>query len=121
MSLPGLRNDPDAFLLLAVIAFFAPALGEELIFRGVLQPRAVSRPKDWSLAILSLAGFVLWHPVQVWLGLPMAQPVFTEPAFLLLVAILGALCTALTHLSGSLWPAIILHWLVVIGWKAGSG
>ncbi len=121
MSLPGLRNDPDAFLLLAVIAFFAPALGEELIFRGALQPRTVSRPKDWSLAILSLAGFVLWHPVQVWLGLPMAQPVFTDPGFLSLVAVLGVLCTALTHRSGSLWPAIILHWLVVIGWKAGSG
>jgi len=121
MSLPGLRNDPNAFLLLAVIAFFAPALGEELVFRGVFQPRSVSRSKDQGLAILSLAGFVLWHPVQVWLGLPMAQPVFTEPAFLLLVAILGALCTALTHRSGSLWPAILLHWLVVIGWKAGSG
>ena len=121
MGLPGLRNDPDAFLRVAAIALLIPALGEELVFRGILQPARMSTTKDFAVSALSLAAFVLWHPVQVWLGLPMAQPVFTEPAFLTLVAVLGALCTALTHRTGSLWPAMALHWVVVVGWKAGTG
>ena len=73
------------------------------------------------LSALSLIAFVLWHPLQVWLDLPMAQPVFLDPAFLILVAVLGALCTILTHRSGSLWPAVVLHWIVVVSWKAGTG
>lgn len=121
MELPGFRNDPDAFLRLAAVAILIPALGEELVFRGILQPHRLGVTKDWRLSALSLAAFVLWHPVQVWLGLPMAQEVFTDPAFLILVALLGALCTALTHRSGSLWPAVLLHWIVVVGWKAGTG
>ncbi len=121
MGLPGLRNDPDAFLRLAAVALLIPALGEELVFRGILQPRRLSAAKDWTLSALSLAAFVLWHPLQVWLGLPMAQPVFTDPAFLTLVGVLGGLCTILTHRSGSLWPAVGLHWIVVVIWKAGTG
>lgn len=121
MALPGVRNDPDAFLLLAVIALIVPALGEELVFRGILQPRQFDAAGDWILSALSLVAFIAWHPIQVWLGLPMAQAVFTDPSFLTLVAVLGALCTALTHRSGSLWPSVILHWSVVVIWKAGTG
>lgn len=108
-------------MLVAVIAFVIPALGEEYLFRGILQPKTLSTVRDWSAAALSLIAFVLWHPVQVWLGLPMAQPLFTQPGFLVLVAILGGLCTLLVHRSGSLWPAIGLHWLVVVGWKVMAG
>lgn len=121
IALPGLRNDPDAFLFLAAVALVIPALGEELVFRGILQPHQLGEAREWIFSALSLAAFVIWHPLQVWLGLPLAQPVFTEPSFLTLVAILGALCTALTHRSGSVWPAVLLHWIVVVGWKAGSG
>lgn len=121
MALPGLRNDPDAFLFLAAVAIIIPALGEELVFRGILQPRQLGAERDWIFSALSLTAFVLWHPLQVWLGLPMAQPMFTEPSFLMLVAVLGALCTTLTHRSGSVWPAVLLHWIVVVGWKTGTG
>lgn len=121
MALPGLRNDPDAFLFLAAVAIIIPALGEEMVFRGILQPRRLGAAQDWIFSALSLVAFVIWHPVQVWLGLPFAQAMFTEPSFLMLVAVLGALCTALTHRSGSVWPAVLLHWVVVVGWKAGSG
>ncbi len=110
-----------ALLILAVIAFVIPSLMEEVLFRGVLQPASLSTARDWAVAALSLSAFVLWHPVQVWLGLPMAQPVFTHPGFLALAALLGALCTLLVHRSGSLWPAVGLHWIVVVGWKAAGG
>ena len=68
-------------------------------------------------AVIALAAFVLWHPVQVWLGLPMAQPVFLEPAFLVMAALLGVVCTLAYRRSGSIWPAVMIHWLTVVAWK----
>ena len=41
IALPGLRNDPDAFLFLAAVALAIPALGEELVFRGILDPLSI--------------------------------------------------------------------------------
>lgn len=121
LNAPGVRINPDQFLILAILAFFIPALGEEFVFRGILLPRPTGWLQTLISSLLSVAVFVLWHPLQVWLGLPLAQPVFTEPAFLILVAGLGVICSALTLRSGSLWPAVALHWLVVVGWKAGTG
>ena len=47
----------------------------------------------------------------------MAQPVFLEPGFLLVTAALGLTCTLAWRLTGSLWPAVVIHWLTVVGWK----
>lgn len=121
MEMPGLRADPVAFLTLALAALVIPALGEELVFRGLLQPRTINSARGLGLSALSLAVFVLWHPAQVWLNLPSGQAVFMEPGFLALAALLGALCTALAHRSASLWPAVLLHWIMVVGWKAATG
>jgi predicted Abi (CAAX) family protease len=66
----------------------------------------------------SLALFVLWHPVQVWLGLPMAQDVFLDWRFLIIAALLGIACTIGWQRSGSIWPAMAIHWAAVVGWKA---
>ncbi|GJL96413.1 MAG: peptidase [Hyphobacterium sp.] len=66
----------------------------------------------------SLALFVLWHPVQVWLGLPLAQAVFLDWRFLITAALLGIACTISWQRSGSIWPAIAIHWAAVVGWKA---
>lgn len=94
------------------MAFFIPALAEEGVFRILLAGR-----RGRIRASLALAAFVLWHPVQVWLALPMAQPVFLEPGFLLVTAALGLTCTLAWRLTGSLWPAVVIHWLTVVGWK----
>jgi len=120
MSLPGLRLNPPAFLSLAGIALLIPALSEELIFRAIAQPQRLSSPQQWAFSTLSLGLFVLWHPVQIWIGLPTGQSLFLTPAFLVLVAILGVLCSLLTHRTQSLWPAVSLHWVIVVIWKAGS-
>ncbi|WP_375548396.1 CPBP family glutamic-type intramembrane protease [Oceanicaulis alexandrii] len=121
LNAPGVRINPDQFLILVIVAFFIPALGEEFIFRGILLPRPQGWRQIWVTSLLSVAMFVLWHPLQVWIGLPTGQPIFLTPGFLILVAGLGLICTALTLRSGSLWPAVIVHWLVVVGWKAGTG
>lgn len=121
MSLPGARYDPEGFLRLAAIAILIPALGEELVFRGLLQPKSLTTPTRYLVSLMSLGLFVLWHPFQVWIGSPTGQTLFLEPGFLILVAILGTLCAGLTQRTNSLWPAVALHWGVVVSWKAGTG
>ena len=93
-------------------AFMVPALSEELIFRGWLR-------KGLPLAaVASLIGYILWHPAQVWLHLPFGRPEFVDPRFLSLVAWLGLACTLSRLRSGSIWPAVIIHWGVVVVWMA---
>ena len=103
-------------LLIVVTAFFVPALSEELAFRVGLSGLS----GRWRGG-LALAAFVIWHPVQVWLGLPMAQPVFLDPAFLMITALLGLICTISYRRSQSIWPPVFIHWLVVVGWKILGG
>ncbi|MEM6445760.1 MAG: CPBP family glutamic-type intramembrane protease [Cyanobacteria bacterium P01_D01_bin.123] len=38
-----------------------------------------------------------------------------------LVALLGVLCWIAYYRTRSLWASIVLHWLVVVTWKAFSG
>jgi len=108
----AVTDDLQALLAIAAVAFFIPALAEELIFRVVLGGRT-GRVR----AALAMAAFMLWHPIQVWLDLPMAQALFLEPAFLAVTAALGLAGTLAYRMSGSVWPAVMIHWLVVIGWK----
>jgi len=119
-SFPGLR-EPRPLLIMALVVFIIPALGEELVFRNLLQPADAGAPAGLALSGLSLAAFIAWHPFQVWAGLPTAQPVFLDPAFLAVAALLGLVCTISAHRSGSIWPAVVIHWLVVVAWKAGGG
>ena len=119
-ALPSLRSDPPGFLALAAAAVLVPALGEELVFRGLLQPRRLSGAPALLGAGISLLAFILWHPIQVWTGWFTGQAVFLDPGFLIIVAGLGLACTLSIHRSGGLWPAVAMHWIVVVVWKAGA-
>lgn len=99
-------------LTISLSTFFVPSLAEELAFRGWLRKGAPIA------ASLSLVAYILWHPLQVWLGLPFARPEFVDPRFLSLVAWLGLACTLSRIRSGSIWPAVIIHWGVVVVWIA---
>ena len=114
------RAEPGRILAVALIAVVVPALGEELIFRALAQPARMDGPRATLWSTASLALFIVWHPVQVWCGLPWADPLFLQPAFLVLAGLLGLLCTVLVHRSGSLWTAVFVHWAVVVAWKAGE-
>lgn len=120
ISLPGLRADLAAFLGLAVIAVLVPALAEEAIFRGLLQPRRLTGPRTILISALSLTAFIAWHPIQVWTGWFTGQAIFLDPGFLCVAGLLGFACTISVHRSDSLWGAVALHWAVVVVWKAGS-
>ncbi len=97
-----------------------PAFSEELLFRGLLiPPVGESRhPARWFLA--GIAAFVLWHVVEATTFLPKAQIFLTVP-FLLCAAVLGGACAIMRHRTGSLWPAVVLHGLVVFTWQTALG
>lgn len=105
-----LEPAPTAALLLRT--FFVPSLVEELVFRVLPPPR---------LAPLALLAYVLLHPLNALLFLPSARDVFYNPVFLLLTALLGGSCGLLYHRTRSLWPPVVLHWLVVAGWLTVLG
>lgn len=115
-----------------LVAFFLPALLEELIFRAPLLWFRQRGSVFWP-AVLSLSLFVLWHPLNGWLFLPAAKTLFFDPRFLFIAFGLGLTCTIATlgtnlnatdstkECTGSLWPAILGHWLLVISWNALLG
>ena len=72
-------------------------------------------------AVASLLAYILWHPVQTWVGLPFGRPEFLDPAFLGVIAWLGLACTLSRIRSGSIWPAVVIHWGVVVMWKSLYG
>lgn len=59
---------------------------------------------------------MLWHIVEALTFLPGAR-LFLTPGFLLSAAVLGAACAVLRYRTGSLWPAVALHGVVVLLWQ----
>jgi len=113
---PDPVTDLPSALVAAVILFFLPALAEELVFRGVLLSWFAGfsqRLGNW----LSILLFVLWHPVQaVTFGPPWAA-IFLQPSFLFATFILAIVLTHIRIASQSLWPVILIHWLLAVCWK----
>lgn len=108
LELKPLKQDQLAVTWLS--AFLMPTLTEELVFRGWVKKGAPIA------AVLSLLAYIAWHPIQTLVGLPFGRPEFLNPAFLGLVATLGFACTLSRIRSGSIWPAVIIHWGVVVMW-----
>ena len=108
------------YLKLGLVLLVAPSGLEEGLFRALLLPRPDERGA-LLYAALSLTVYVLSHPVNALLFRPTALNVFTDPRFLVVVTLLGVACTAATWTSGSLWPAILIHWLTVFVWLGFLG
>jgi predicted Abi (CAAX) family protease len=104
--------------VLPLVLLLTPGITEELAFRALPLPHPserCSRQHQVVAGVLALTAFVLWHPLN---GLWTARvwPVFTDPVFLTLAALLGAACTLAYLLSGSLWPPVLIHWASVVSW-----
>jgi len=115
--------------LIALVAFFVPVLAEEAVFRGLLLKPPSDGVSGLGPAVLSALLFALWHPLQVlvcqWTlvgrcPLPWAWLGF-NPWFLLAAFALGLACARLVLASRSLWPAVVLHWVVAVMWIALFG
>lgn len=109
---------------LAGRALITPAILEELFFRGLLLPHpgeqaTLTTQLTWS--IISLLLFVIYHPLNGFSFFPPGRNTFVQPTFLVLAALLGAVCTIVYLYSGSLWLPVILHWVVVAVWLLELG
>lgn len=93
-----------------------PALGEELVFRALLVP-SPGRLFPAGQAVLAVGLFILWHPLQALSFGPPWSAIFLDPRFLTIVAGLGVLLVRLYRATGSVWPCVATHWLVVAAWK----
>ncbi len=115
-----LEPNPQVWLQFAVLIFFVPALGEELLFRALLVPPPEQPMSLWRWAAV-VGLFVAWHPLQaVTFGPPWAE-MFLDPWFLPAVAALAIALVAQFRITGSIWPCVVSHWLVVLGWKLAFG
>jgi uncharacterized protein len=121
---PGLPQWPVArIILLPLVLLVTPGIGEELFFRALPLPHPSERaPRAHQVvaAALALVAFVLWHPLNG-LWTPHVWPVFTNPVFLALAALMGLACTLAYLMSGSLWPPVLIHWVTGVVWSMFLG
>lgn len=106
-------------MALPVSLFFIPALLEEMFFRGLLLPhreRKISAVPLCFYSLFSIAAFIAWHPLNAMTINPLAYPLFTNPVFLCLAALMAIACTITYLKTGSLWVPVAIHWLTVLPW-----
>jgi predicted Abi (CAAX) family protease len=99
--------------------FFLPALFEELLFRLLLIPHPIETAifidiMKWSM--ISLAAFIIYHPLNALTFYPAGKPTFWDWRFLTLTGLLGAVCSIAYYHTGSIWSPVFIHWIVVVGW-----
>ncbi len=102
-----------------VNCLFRPAIAEELFFRVLLLPHLAEHASigtKWLWGCISLILFIVYHPLNALSFFPAGRTTFNNPIFLLLAALLGVVCTLAYWHSGSLWPSVMIHWLVVVVW-----
>ena len=115
---PTLTN---GLLVRLITVTVVPAFGEELPFRGFLMPDRAEAPSPWLGLAISTPLFTLWHVLEAKTWLPQASEMFLRPDFLACAATLGLGCGLVRWRTGSLWPAVGLHWLAVTIWQTWLG
>ncbi len=104
---------------LVALSFIIPALAEETVFRVLFLPHLTENPSIKTQLLwgaITLAAFIIYHPLQGLTWNPAGREVFMEPSFLILAALLGAMCTLAYSVVGSVWLPVVIHWLAVIVW-----
>ena len=116
-----LQPTEPGLALRMLVVFFIPAVGEEIPFRGVLTPGPNDSVRPRLEIALSTSLYTLWHVFEAVTFLPAAAPIFLRPDFLLCCAVLGLGCAVMKRRTGSIWPAVILHWALVVIWQTWLG
>jgi predicted Abi (CAAX) family protease len=99
--------------------FFLPALVEEILFRMLLIPHPIETATSADIylwLIISLGAFILYHPLNALTLYPAGKPTFMDWRFLTLAGLLGVVCSIAYYTTGSIWPSVIIHWIVVVSW-----
>jgi predicted Abi (CAAX) family protease len=100
-----------------------PAIAEELVFRGLLLPSALEGVGALAMVPwvgLSVGGFVAWHAVRIRLRPRGGRIRRAEPGVLVRFSLLGGGCALAYVVSGTLWPAVLLHWLALVLGREGQ-
>jgi predicted Abi (CAAX) family protease len=113
-------GDLAALPLTMLTVLFVPAIGEEAVFRGLLPSRDETTNPAIPIAVSTVL-YVLWHPLEGFTFLPGARHLFARPDFLLVTGLLGLACGVTRWRTGSIWPAVLLHWAAVVVWKTWLG
>ncbi|RMG08227.1 MAG: CPBP family intramembrane metalloprotease [Cyanobacteria bacterium J055] len=111
---------PAIVLRMAIVAWIAPGLLEELVWRVCLIPHpteAIDPSIFWFWVILSLCLFAIYHPLNFFVK----HDTFKDPIFLLLATLLGVICTMSYLKSGSIWTPTFLHWAIIVVWLSFCG
>jgi len=109
---------------LILITLFLPVTAEEVFFRVLLLPHKTEQASlayQWIFGSISLALFIIYHPLNATFFIKNARTTFSSFAFLTSAAILAIVCTIAYLKSGSIYPPITLHWIFVLGWLLGLG
>lgn len=119
--LPAQRSKVRPLILMrqAVALLLTPSLIEETLFRAALMPHPLEGLGAWdsfAWGALSVGLFVAWHPVAGRLWYPQGRRLFDDGRFLLLASLLGVVCVVAYQSTGSIWPPVLIHWLVVLIW-----
>jgi predicted Abi (CAAX) family protease len=96
-----------------------PSFLEELFFRALLlshKTRNNTVQKQVFLSLFSIFAFIAWHPLNAMTINTAAYPIFTDPVFLLLAALMAFVCTITYLKSGSVWIPVSIHWITVLLW-----
>ncbi|MDO9336261.1 MAG: CPBP family glutamic-type intramembrane protease [Caulobacter sp.] len=115
------QGDFVALPLTILTVFFVPAIGEEAVFRGLMVPGRAEPANPARAIVLSTLLYVLWHPLEGFTFLPGARDLFSRPDFLFVTGLLGLACALTRWRTGSIWPAVLLHWAAVVVWKTWLG
>jgi membrane protease YdiL (CAAX protease family) len=121
LGLAAWRVDTGFLLGFGAWAALGTSIVEETLFRGILLRPPAAGGSGWGAAALSAILFAAWHPFQTFLYRPLWEPYASAWWFLLGTFLLGLACARLTLATRSLWPAIVLHWLLALGWKVLFG
>ncbi len=118
-----LKVDPQTrrrtIIGVTVGCLFSPGISEEIWFRVLILPHKQENASGLTLGFwvsLSLALFIVYHPLNGLTFYPVGRSTFLNPVFLLLAALLGVACSIAYLQSGSVWPAVLIHWLAVTVW-----
>ena len=109
----------ETIIGIIAVCLLTPAISEELFFRVLLLPHPSESASILNQLLwggISLILFIIYHPLNALTFYPSGLRTFFNPVFLFLAALLGVVCTLTYWQSGSLWPPVVIHWLVVVVW-----
>jgi predicted Abi (CAAX) family protease len=98
---------------------FLPAIFEEILFRLLLIPHPIETAISSDIYLrsaISLGLFIIYHPLNALTFYKVGHPTFMDWRFLTLTGLLGFVCSIAYLLTGSIWTAVLIHWIVVVVW-----